>query len=296
MSIQSKAWISLIFICIAWGTTYLGIKMGLEALPPFLMAGFRQASAGIIIGLIAFSNKKANDWSWGNIRRQALIGFLLITLGNGLVSWAEAYIPSGVAALVCATMPLVSVLINVMIHKSEKINTLIVVGMFLGFAGVALNFKDSFNDLSNTSYLMGIGATLIATTSWAYGSIMGKKNKSTGNPVFNSALQVFSGGVFLLLFSPLVDDYHKINLQNTQALLAIVYLIIVGSVLAYTAYMYALKHLPVGIVMVYAYINPLVAVLLGWQLANEPLNIYTLLSFISIALGVYLVNRGYRKQ
>lgn len=296
MSTQSKAWIALIFICIAWGTTYLGIKVGLQALPPFLMAGVRQTIAGIIIGMIAFGNKQANDWSWANIRRQALIGFLLITLGNGLVSWAEAYIPSGVAALVCATMPVVSVLINVLNHKQERVNGLIIIGMLLGFAGVALNFKDSFSDLSNTKYLMGIGATLIATSSWAYGSIMGKKNKPSGNPVFNSAVQVFSGGIFLLLLSPVTDNYNQINLQDTQALLAILYLIIVGSVLAYTAYMYALKHLPVGVVMVYAYINPLVAVLLGWQLANEPLNIYTLLSFISIALGVYLVNKGYRQK
>ncbi|MNS55553.1 putative inner membrane transporter YedA [compost metagenome] len=295
MQQNTKAWIALIFICIAWGTTYLGIKYGLEALPPFLMAGVRQTIAGLIIGLMALSNRKANDWSMANIGRQAMIGFLLITLGNGLVSWAEAYIPSGVAALVCATMPVMSVLITLARHKQERVNAFIIIGMLLGFAGVAINFKDSVSDLSNTKYLMGIVATLVATTSWAYGSIMGKRNKSDANPVFNSAVQVFSGGIFLLLFSPLVDDYHKINLQHTHALMAIVYLITVGSVLAYTAYMYALKHLPVGVVMIYAYINPLVAVLLGWQLAGEPLTMYTLLSFLCIALGVYLVNLGYKR-
>lgn len=295
MQQNTKAWAALIFICIAWGTTYLGIKYGLEALPPFLMAGVRQTIAGLIIGLMALGNRKANDWSKANIGRQALIGFLLITLGNGLVSWAEAYIPSGVAALVCATMPVMSVLITLIKHKQERINAFIIIGMLLGFAGVAINFKDSLGELSNTRYLMGIMATLIATTSWAYGSIMGKRNRQDTNPVFNSAIQVFSGGVFLLIFSPLVDDYNKINLQNTHALMAIVYLITIGSVLAYTAYMYALKHLPVGVVMIYAYINPLVAVLLGWQLAGEPLTMYTLLSFLCIALGVYLVNLGYKR-
>ena len=295
MSTHSKAWIALVFICIAWGTTYLGIKIGLGALPPFLMAGSRQLLAGIIIFLMAFGNKLPKDLSRNNIARQALIGFLLITLGNGLVSWAEAYIPSGVAALLCATMPIMSVLLNVTVQKTEKINPLIVTGMLIGFLGVALNFRDSVKDLSNSTYLLGIVATLTATITWAYGSMISKKNKANTNPIFNSALQVSFGGLFLLLFSPAVDNYDHINLQNTEGLLAIGYLILVGSVLAYTAYMYALKHLPVGLVMVYAYINPLVAVLLGWWLVNEPLTIYTMLSFICIAGGLFLVNKGYKK-
>ncbi|OJV53539.1 MAG: hypothetical protein BGO31_01340 [Bacteroidetes bacterium 43-16] len=295
MSTHSKAWIALVFICIAWGTTYLGIKIGLEALPPFLMAGSRQLLAGLIIFLMAFGNKLHRDLSRSNIARQALIGFLLITLGNGLVSWAEAFIPSGVAALLCATMPIMSVLINLTVQKTEKINSLVVLGMLVGFAGVALNFKDSVKDLSNTDYILGIVATLTATTTWAYGSIISKKNNPQANPIFNSALQVSFGGLFLLLFSPAVDNYEHINLQHTEGLLAIVYLIVVGSVLAYTAYMYALKHLPVGLVMVYAYINPLVAVLLGWWLVNEPLTIYTMLSFVCIVSGLFLVNKGYKR-
>ena len=295
MGTHSKAWIALVFICIAWGTTYLGIKIGLEALPPFLMAGSRQLLAGLIIFLMAFGNKLHRDLSRSNIARQALIGFLLITLGNGLVSWAEAFIPSGVAALLCATMPIMSVLINLTVQKTEKINSLVVLGMLVGFAGVALNFKDSVKDLSNTDYILGIVATLTATTTWAYGSIISKKNNPQANPIFNSALQVSFGGLFLLLFSPAVDNYEHINLQHTEGLLAIVYLIVVGSVLAYTAYMYALKHLPVGLVMVYAYINPLVAVLLGWWLVNEPLTIYTMLSFVCIVSGLFLVNKGYKR-
>ncbi|RYD99732.1 MAG: EamA family transporter [Sphingobacteriales bacterium] len=295
MSTHSKAWIALVFICIAWGTTYLGIKLGLQALPPFLMAGSRQFLAGMIIFLMALGNKLPKDLSRNNIARQALIGFLLITMGNGLVSWAEAYIPSGVAALLCATMPIMSVLLNLTMQRTERISPLIVTGMIVGFFGVALNFRDSVKDLSNSDYLLGIVATLIATTTWAYGSIISKKNSIHTNPIFNSALQVSFGGLFLLLFSPAVDNYDHINLHNTEGLLAIVYLIIVGSVLAYTAYMYVLKHLPVGLVMVYAYINPLVAVLLGWWLVNEPLTIYTMLSFICIACGLFLVNKGYKK-
>lgn len=296
MSTHTKAWTALIFVCIAWGTTYLGIKLALEALPPFLMAGIRQVIASAIIFLMAMGNKLSKDLSRANIVRQACIGFLLITMGNGLVSWAESYIPSGVAALLCATMPIMSVLLNLTVHRTEKVNSLIVLGMLIGFTGVALNFKDSLKDLSEPRYILGILVTLVATFTWAFGSALSKKNRPDANPIFNSALQVGSGGVFLLLLSPAVDDHSLIDLQHGQGLGALAYLIIVGSVLAYTAYMYALKHLPVGLVMVYAYVNPLVAVILGWWLASEPLTMTTVISFLCIVGGLYLVNKGYRKK
>lgn len=292
---KKYAWLALVFICIAWGTTYLGIKFAINLFPPFLMAGLRQLSAGLILLFLAFGNKKPIDWRWQNIWKQMLVGFLLITIGNGLVSWAEAFIPSGIAALICGLMPLMAVLMNVAMNKQETINFLIIVGVILGFGGLAINFNNNIADLGNTSYIIGIIATTIATTSWAFGSLLSKKfNANQTNGLFSSAIQISAGGLFLLLISPLIDNYQKINLSDSNGWFWFVYLIIVGSVLAYTAYMYALKHLPVGIVMVYAYINPLVAVLLGWQLADEPLTIYTFASFILIAGGVYLVNRGYR--
>lgn len=291
-----KALLAFFFICIAWGTTYLAIKVGVSAWPAFLYAGVRQVISGIIIIAVALAINKKVDLSWPNLRHQMLIGFLMITAGNGLVSWGEKFIPSGVAALICAMMPVCAVIINLGMNKSERMNTLIAIGMALGFCGVALNFKDSFADLGNTKYVIGIIATLIATTSWALGSILNKRKKDQVNPVFNSGLQLGFGGVFLLMGSPLIDNYQTADFSNKDALWALIYLIVIGSVLAYTAYMYALKELPVGLVMAYAYVNPLVAVILGFFLLNEPLTIFTGVSFISILLGVYLVNKGYQKQ
>lgn len=114
--------------------------------------------------------------------------------------------------------------------------------------------------------------------------------------MFNSGMQLFWGGVFLFAFSPFVDDYHNIDYANSNALLALGYLIVFGSVLAYAAYNFALSSLPVGVVTLYAYVNPLVAVVMGYLLLKEPLNIYTVLAFVTIAIGVYLVNIGYRRQ
>ncbi len=296
MKSKTKAWLALIFICIAWGTTYLGIKICVEAYPSFLMAGVRQFVAGILIFFIALASRRKPDLSRRNILMHVLIGFLMITMGNGLVSWGEQYIPSGVAALICAIMPIFAVAINVFVNRMEKINLLIAIGMAVGFLGVAVNFRNNIADLANSKYIIGILVTLVATFAWGLGSVISRKHYSNSNPIFNSAVQVAAGGFFLLLLSPAMDDYATIQWNNTEAFLSLLYLIIIGSVAAYTAYMYALKNLPVGVVMIYAYINPLVAVILGWWWKDEPLTVYTMLSFVAIMLGVYLVNKGYRKE
>lgn len=296
MNKNTKAWLALIFICIVWGTTYLAIRIGVMHYPAFLFAGIRQLSAGIILMLAAYAVNRKLDWNREHILRNALIGGLMITMGNGLVTWGERYIPSGVAALICSMMPIFAVLFNLAQSKRDHFNTTILAGMILGTVGVGLIFKDSIKDFTNTVYIAGMLATLVATSSWALGSLISKRNTKQTNPMFNSGMQLFWGGVFLFALSPFIDDYHNIDYANTNALLALGYLIVFGSVLAYAAYNFALSSLPVGVVTLYAYVNPLVAVVMGYLLLKEPLNIYTVLAFITIAIGVYLVNIGYRRQ
>jgi drug/metabolite transporter (DMT)-like permease len=296
MNKNTKAWLALIFICIVWGTTYLAIRIGVMHYPAFLFAGIRQLSAGIILMLAAYSVNRKLDWNREHILRNALIGGLMITMGNGLVTWGERYIPSGVAALICSMMPIFAVLFNLAQSKRDHFNATILAGMLLGTVGVGLIFKDSIKDFTNTVYIAGMMATLVATSSWALGSLISKRNTKQTNPMFNSGMQLFWGGVFLFVFSPFIDDYHNIDYANSNALLALGYLIIFGSVLAYAAYNFALGSLPVGVVTLYAYVNPLVAVVMGYLLLKEPLNIYTALAFVTIAIGVYLVNIGYRRQ
>lgn len=296
MKRHTKAYLALIFICIVWGTTYLAIRMGVLHFPAFLFAAIRQILSGfIILGIGWMLNRKA-DLSLANLKHQAIVGFLLITVGNGLVTWGEKHVTSGVAALICSLMPICAVLVNLAISRKEKLNGLIVAGMLAGFAGVGLIFKDDVSEIANREYLAGAIATLIATCSWAGGSVFNKTRISLVNPVFNSGLQLFFGGIFLLMTSPFVDDYSNLNLMHPEVIGSLAYLIVFGSVLAYTAYMFALKELPVGVVMLYAYVNPLVAVVLGYFVLSEPLTWYTALSFVSIVTGVYLVNLGYKKQ
>lgn len=295
MSKQTKAYLALIFICIVWGTTYLVIRIGVLHFPAFLFAGIRQLASGIIVLLAGYFNNKKIDLSRSNLLHQLLVGFMLITVGNGLVSWGEMHIPSGIAALICSLMPMIAVLFNLATNKNDHFNWWIGIGIFLGFTGVALIFKDDLHGFTNSKYLLGIIATFIATSSWAIGSIINKRKTNIINPLFNSGLQVCFGGILLFVFSPFMDNYANLNVFHKDVVYSLLYLIVFGSVLAYTAYMYALKELPVGIVTMYAYVNPLVAVVLGYFLLKEPFTIYTIISFICILSGVFYVNRGYKK-
>ncbi|MBC7554853.1 MAG: EamA family transporter [Taibaiella sp.] len=293
---QTKAYIALIFICIVWGTTYLAIRVGVLHYPAFLFAGVRQVISGIVLLTGALLVNKNKDMSWPNIRRQMLVGFLLLTVGNGCVTWGEKTVPSGIAALICSLMPIFAVLFNLVSSSREKFNWIIGAGMLLGTGGVALIFRHSITEVSNSAYLLGIGAILLATSCWALGSIINRKNTNPVNPFFNSGLQLFFGGIFMLVLSPAVDDFSNFQPWDKNGLIALAYLIVFGSVLAYTAYMYVLSKLPVGIATIYAYVNPLVAVVLGALLLHEEVSIYTVLAFVAIISSVVIVNRGYRKQ
>ena len=295
ISNKTKAYLAYGYIAIIWGTTYLGIRIAVEHYPAFLMAGVRQLVSAIIMCGIAFAMNRNMNLQKRNILQNAIIGFLMISIGNGIVSWAEIYVPSGVAALVCSTMPISVVCINLLTSNKEKLNVLIVLGMLLGFGGVALIFKNDVAALTDRRYLFGIVAILLATFGWGGGSILSKRWGNNTNPMFDSGMQLAFGGIFLLITSPLVDDYSKADWYNTDALLSLIYLIIFGSVIAFTVYRYALKVLPVGFVTSYAYINPLVAVILG-ALVGEPTSAWVALSVVAIIAGVFLVNSGYQRR
>ena len=296
MAKHTKAYIALVFVCITWGTTYLAIKIGVMHYPAFLFAGVRQTIAGIVLMVAAFIFNKQTDFSTKNILRQMLVGFLMLSIGNGCVTWGEKYVNSGVAALICSIMPLFAVLFNLLSSKRDHFNATIGGGLLLGVCGVGLIFRHNLADLAKPTYLMGIFSILLATCSWAAGSVINKKNINPANPFLNSGMQLLFGGLFMLLMSPAIDNYSGMQLWNRDGILALCYLIVFGSVLAYAAYMYALSALPVGIATIYAYINPLIAVIVGYIFLQEELNVFTRLAFITIAISVYLVNKGYRKQ
>jgi len=291
-----QAYFALIFVCIAWGTTYLGIRKGIEYFPPFAFAGIRQVASGIIMLIMALAWFKKADLRLKNILFQALIGFLMISVGNGLVTWGEQFVSSGLAAIICSFMPLMAVGIQLGLKKNERPNASIVIGMLIALVGVYFIVKDHLGSMGDQLFIKGALLILVATFTWALGSVLSKKSTSTVNPFFNAGTQVLSGGIFLMVFSFLNQESYNLSVVPAIGWWVMIYMIIIGSILAYTAYMFMLRILPVGLATIYAYVNPLVAVLIGWWLAGESLTHWTFLALSFIIGGVFMVNRGYRRQ
>ncbi|MBY0434955.1 MAG: EamA family transporter [Cyclobacteriaceae bacterium] len=287
------AYLALAAVCVIWGTTYLGLRIGVTQFPPFLFSIFRFLTAGpILILLVALSRKAA--WPDRTVLfNQAVSGFFMVTLGISVVGWAEMYISSGVAAIICSMMPIWTVLINVFVTKDEQPNWLILLGLATGLTGVVMIFGEHLSEFSNSNYTTGIVLTFAANLSWAIGSIWIKKKNTASNPFFNAGLQMLFGGLFLIPFSLLLDDYGRIQ-WNESVIYSLVYMSLVGSVAAYACYSYAIKKLPMTLVSLYAYINPIVAVLLGWLVLNEKLNLRIALAIVVTVAGIYIVNKGYQ--
>jgi drug/metabolite transporter (DMT)-like permease len=287
------AYIALAAICIIWGTTYLALRIAVVNFPAFLFTALRQTIAGVMLLAFGFFINKAGWPSLKLVVSQAIAGFFMITLGNGLVAWAEMYIPSGIAAIICSLMPMVVILMNIAINKEEKPNVPIVTGVMIGMLGIVLIFSEHLGDFSNSQYVTGIIATLVAVLGWAGASIWMKKQGSKSNIYYNAGLQMFFGGLWLYPLSLMYDDYSLISF-TAGSVYPFIYLVFIGSIVAYLSYQYALRKLPMTIVSLYAYINPLVAALLGWLVLGEKLNSKIGVAFLITVAGIYLVNRGYQ--
>jgi drug/metabolite transporter (DMT)-like permease len=284
---------ALAAICIIWGTTYLMLRIAVLHFPPFLFVVIRQLIAGsLLVGFMILTGKA--KWpDMRHIRRQAIAGFFMITLGNGLVAWAEVLIPSGVAAILCSLMPVVVILINVGINKGERPTVPIFAGVLLGLLGILMIFGEHLEAFSRPEYQTGIAMIFIAVLAWAGGSVWMKKQGNDGDAFLNAGLQMFFGGVWLIPATVMFDNLTDVT-WSPEAFYALIYLVLIGSVVAYACYTYVLRKLPMTIVSLYAYVNPVVAVLLGWIVLDEKLNMQIGIAIVITVTGIYIVNRGYQ--
>lgn len=289
------AYLSLAAVCVIWGTTYLALRIAVMHFPPFLFSGIRQLVAGIILVAFMLTIGKQKFPTWAELKVQAFGGFLMLTLGNGLVAWAELQVSSGIAAIICSIMPIWVIVINVLIYKEEKPTLPIMSGIALGLLGIVLIFGDSLTELTSTQYLVSIVFIVIANISWAGGSVWMKTKHLNTNPFMNAGLQMIFGGCFMFPISLAVDDLSHVTL-STEAVYSFLYLIIFGSLIAYTCYTYAIRHLSMTIVSLYAYINPLVAIILGWLVLDEKLTPRIAIAFVITIAGIYMVTRGYQQR
>jgi drug/metabolite transporter (DMT)-like permease len=286
-------YIALAAICIIWGTTYLVLRIAVLHFPPLLFVTIRQLIAGsLLIGFMILSGKVS--WpDYPHVKRQAVAGFFMISLGNGLVAWAEVLIPSGVAAILCSLMPMVVILINLGINREERPTVPIFSGVLIGLVGIMLIFREHLVEFSRPDYQVGIIMIFVAVLGWAGGSVWIKRQGNAGDAFLNAGLQMFFGGIWLIPGALIFDDLTKVS-WSVEAFYSLVYLVLIGSVVAYACYTYVLRKLPMTIVSLYAYVNPIVAVILGWLVLGEKLNTQIGIAILITVTGIYIVNRGYQ--
>jgi drug/metabolite transporter (DMT)-like permease len=290
---QLLPYLALVVVCIVWGTTYLAIRIGVTDIPPFLFSALRQIAAGLLLSLFMITLGKQAFPKKENILHQAIAGFFMISMGNGLVSYAEVHVSSGIAAILGSMLPIWVILINMAVSGDERPTFPILLGLAIGLSGIVLIFGENLAEFTNPAYTWGLISIFAANLGWAGGSIYLKRKNQNTNAFLNAGLQMLFGGIFLLPASAAFDDFNTL-VWSENAVYALLYLIVFGSILAYACYSYAIKKLPMTIVSLYAYINPLVAVLLGSLLLNEKFNLRIAFAMMITIAGIYIVNRGYQ--
>ncbi|MEP6619504.1 MAG: EamA family transporter [bacterium] len=278
-------------VYIVWGSTYLAIRFAVETLPPLLMAGARFAVAGAILLLWARWRSRGSgptrlDWRTGFIS-----GALLLLGGNGGVVWAEQRVPSGIAALLVAVVPLWMVLLDWLRPGGKRPPALVFAGLGLGLAGLALLVgPDGFRGNGDIS-MPGAIVLILASLSWAAGSLFTQRAARASTGLHAAATQMISGGIFLFVAAVIAGEPSHMDLAHasSRSVFGFIYLVTFGSILGFTAYVYLLAHTTAAKAATYAYVNPVVAVLLGWSLANEPVTARTLLAAAVILAGVAII-------
>jgi drug/metabolite transporter (DMT)-like permease len=282
------AWLAFVAICIIWGTTYVALRIGVESIPPFLFSAVRQTTAGLLLlGLVRGLGGRLPEWR--QVPQLALAGLLSVGLGNGLVAYAEQTVESNLAAVLCSSLPIWVVLITLRGPFRERLNPMAPIGVTLGFGGILILFWQHLAETRAIDWA-GLGILLFSSISWALSVVLSKRStRSEANPFGLAGTQLLFGGLSLIPLSLAFDDYTTFEL-TLPSVLAFGYLFFIGSLVAYGCYNYALAHLPTSVVAAHAYVNPLVAVFLGWLLLNEPLSTSLFAGLACILTAVYFIN------
>jgi drug/metabolite transporter (DMT)-like permease len=294
-STKTKAYAALAMVCFFWGTTWLASKEGVKHMPAFQLAGIRQFIGGLIYVIYFIARGKASwpGWKeWKTIFVLALFNFILT---NGLATWGLKYITGGLAAIINAIVPLWLV-VNTFFTKGPALPPKAVIGFAFGFAGICFIFYEHLHDFLDPGFTFGIIISLAATWTWAMGTVYTKKHAKKFNPYFGVGLQMIISGIVLYAVSQFTGFAVPVKHIPWQAWTAIGYLVIFGSVVSFLAYLYALQNLSAEQTSLYAYINPIVAVLLGTLLFNEKLTWFIAVGGLITLYGVYLVNNAFRKM
>ena len=295
LKLKSKNFLALFalsLVCFIWGTTYIAAREAVLRMPALQLVAIRQFLGGAVY--LAYFIFKRAAWpkgkEWYPVLVMSLLNFML---SNALSTWAVKYISAGLGAIIAAIFPLWLVIIG-FFRASSILPLKAIVGLVLGFMGICVIFYEHLSDFLIVDFRLGIILSLLSTLSWAFGTLYTKQQAVRFNPYFSLGLQMMISSLVLYATAAGVGMTVPFSQIPWQSWTAISYLVIFGSVISFIAYLYALQHLPMGMVSVYAYINPIVAVVFSALLFDEKLSLYIAAGGVITLLGVYLVNESFR--
>jgi drug/metabolite transporter (DMT)-like permease len=283
--------LSFLSIYVIWGSTYLAIRYAVETIPPLYTAGFRHLSAGTI--LMVWALAKGQQPTWAQVRASVVIGFFFFLVGHGSLHWAETAVPSGLAALLIAVEPIFVFVLSSAAAQSRRLNALLLAGILMGLVGVGMLVRGTALE-GAPRLTLGSLVILIGAFSWSVGIIYSRRSHLSGSPLLLSALSLLSGAVMLLFTATVAGEAKAFSISRvtTRSWLALAYLIVFGSVIAFTAYNWLLEHYSPTLVATHTYVNPVVAVVLGWAYAGEALTLRVGIAAALVVAAVVLVDRG----
>ena len=288
---RSLAYVAFITVCIVWGTTYLAIHVALETIPVLLVAGLRWMFAGVVMSTFMFATGRGlpKPRLWAPL---ALLGFLMNVVGNGFVVFAQQYVASGLTAVLIATTPFWSATVERLLPNGERFSMRSLAGLSLGFAGIVILVWPEMTNggAGGGKFVLGVIAIQLACIGWVIGTSFAKRHELGDSPFQSTALQMVFSGIMLLTAATANGDWAQLTF-TPRTISAMVYLSIAGSLIAYSAYIYAIQYLPLQLVSLYAYINPMIAVALGTLLLNEPLSARIVVAAVLVFAGTWVVGR-----
>jgi drug/metabolite transporter (DMT)-like permease len=298
--IHRPAWKTLLAFAIiyfVWGSTFLAIRIGVHEVPPFLLAAIRFFVAGLVLfgWMIAQRETLPNRRQWMSI---CLLAFLIFVLDYGLLFWAEQRVPSGIAAVMMATIPVFMALSEIVFLGTQKLTARLALALIIGIGGVAVLMSRSLNLGGAPVETAGAIALLIGSISWSIASILTRKLPLPASKVMSSGAQMLTGGVFLTLASAALGEFHSFHPSTISrgAWLALLYLIVFGSIIGFTAYVWLIHHESPTKVGTYAYVNPVVAVLIGYFLGGEALGLRAILGTLCVLVSVLVITTTQAKK
>jgi drug/metabolite transporter (DMT)-like permease len=289
LGMRWKIALAFFSVYVFWGMTYLAMRVAIEDIPPHLMAGSRFLVAGLV--LYAWARRKGEGRpTWEQWRAAAIVGTFLLLGGNATVAWAEERVPSGLAAVLIAVVPIWMVIME-WARGGSRPRKQVIVGLLVGLAGVGLLVSPA-DDLATSVDPVGAVMLILAAASWAWGSVISKSSPLPKSPFLATSMEMIAGGALLVLIATLAGQLDGFSLSNVSgsAALAWAFLVVFGSLVAFTAFIWLLGHTSIAKAGTYAYVNPVVAVFLGWAILREPITARTVIATVVILMGVALVN------